>query len=52
MLDIMTISFILIIGVLLLLTFIFWNIFKSPKKKIKFHHKSKLLGEIFFEQSD
>lgn len=45
---------ILIFGflILLLLGFIFWNIFNSKKRTIEFKYKGKILGEISFKQSD
>lgn len=52
MFNLMIISIILVVGGIALLWFIFWNIFKSSKKTIKFYHKSKIFGENFLEHSD
>lgn len=43
---------ILLVSVPIVVIFIFWGIFRSKKKKIKYYHKSKILGENYFEQSD
>ena len=49
---ILIVSLILVFSILSLLGFIFWNIFKSKKKRLIFYHKSKIFGENYFEQSD